>query len=304
MGRETFNGCGSLRPVTDEDNMTKWHKEGLILLIMLAEERRMRIRELLANQRTVTASALTQMLGVTTATIRRDLAALEDEGILVRSHGGAVSRTSSTDFQLSYETLRRSNRPEKQAIASEAERLVLDGDIVFLEGSTTVYELACLLGNRSRLTVVTNSPPILERLQHSSGVTVMATGGDLQKDTAYLSGLWTQRALSEIKVDKAIFGVSAIDPEYGISTTRSALAEVKKMLVRAAKSRIALADHTKFGKQDFVYVGPISDYHTVVTDSETPQKYIDELREAGVEVIIAQVQSPDAQAKRPRNAQK
>ena len=236
MGRETFNGCGSLRPVTDEDNMTKWHKEGLILLIMLAEERRMRIRELLANQRTVTASALTQMLGVTTATIRRDLAALEDEGILVRSHGGAVSRTSSTDFQLSYETLRRSNRPEKQAIASEAERLVLDGDIVFLEGSTTVYELACLLGNRSRLTVVTNSPPILERLQHSSGVTVMATGGDLQKDTAYLSGLWTQRALSEIKVDKAIFGVSAIDPEYGISTTRSALAEVKKMLVRAAKS--------------------------------------------------------------------
>ncbi|MFP5232360.1 MAG: DeoR/GlpR family DNA-binding transcription regulator [Acidobacteriota bacterium] len=261
-------------------------------IIVLAEERRMRIRELLASQRTVTASTLTQMFGVTTATIRRDLAALEDEGILVRTHGGAVSRTLSTDFQLSYEALRLSNLQEKRAIASEAEHLVLDGDTVFLEGSTTVYELACLLCNRRRLTVVTNSPPILERLQNSPGVTVMATGGDLQKDTSYLSGLWTQRALSEIKVDKAFFGVSAIDPEYGISTTRSALAEVKKMLVRAAKNRIALADHTKFGKQDFVYVGPISDYHTVVTDSETPQQYIAMLREGGVEAIIAQVQSP------------
>lgn len=257
---------------------------------MLAEERRMRIREMLAAQRTVTVSGLMNAFHVTTATIRRDLAELENEGVLVRSHGGAVSRTASTDFQLPYEALRKSNTTEKEAIALEADRLIQDGDTVFLEGSTTVYELACVLSKRSHLTVVTNSPPILNKLQGSSGISVMSTGGELQKDTAYLSGAWALRSLAEIRVDKAILGVSAIDLEYGISTTRPALAEVKRALVKAAKTRIALVDHSKFGKQDFVHVGPISDYQVIVTESGTPPKMIAELKNLGIEVLIAKVQ--------------
>ena len=259
------------------------------ITIMLAEERRLRIREFLAAHRTVTVADLTKTLKVTTATIRRDLAELEVEGALVRSHGGAVSRTASTDFQLPYEALRKSNTSEKEAIAAEADRLIQEGDTVFLEGSTTVFELACLIFRRTRLTVVTNSPPILDKLQRSPGITVMSTGGELQKDTAYLSGVWAQRALSEIRVDKAVLGVSAIDLEYGISTTRPALAEVKKLLVRAAKTRIALVDHTKFGKQDFVHVGPVTDYNVIVTDWATPAKIVAELRDKGVEVIVAKM---------------
>ncbi|MFY9793590.1 MAG: DeoR family transcriptional regulator, partial [Candidatus Sulfotelmatobacter sp.] len=81
---------------------------------MLAEERRFRIREILSGQRTVSASDLCAALGVTAATIRRDLAALEHDGVLVRSHGGAVSRMSSTNFQPSYETLSHSHSAEKQ----------------------------------------------------------------------------------------------------------------------------------------------------------------------------------------------
>src|SRR5271166_5196429 len=88
--------------------------------IMLAEERRFRIREILSGQRTVTASDLCSALGVTAATVRRDLAALERDGVLFRSHGGAVSRMSSTSFQPSYETLSHSHSREKQAIAREA----------------------------------------------------------------------------------------------------------------------------------------------------------------------------------------
>src|ERR1700736_6833151 len=109
---------------------------------MLAEERRYQIREMLSSRRTVTASELKDIWGVTAATVRRDLAALEQEGVLVRSHGGAVSRMSSTNFQPSYETLSHSHSSEKHAIAREAEHLVLDGETIFLEGSTTVYELA------------------------------------------------------------------------------------------------------------------------------------------------------------------
>ena len=257
---------------------------------MLAEERRFRIREILTMQRTISASELCSTLEVTPATIRRDLAALEDEGVLVRSHGGAVSRMSSTKFQPSYETLARSNSDEKDAIAREAEKLILDGDTVFLEGSTTVLELAARLHNRNRLTVVTNSPTIVCQLQRSAAVTVLCTGGDLQKDTFYFSGEWAQRALSEIRLDKAVLGVSAIDPGYGISTANHAEAQLKKMIAKAAKIRIALADHSKFGKQFFAYVGPVSDINTLVTDDGTDPKCINDLREVGVEVIIAQTQ--------------
>jgi DeoR/GlpR family transcriptional regulator of sugar metabolism len=257
---------------------------------MLAEERRFRIREILSSQRTITASDLCATLGVTAVTVRRDLAVLEQDGVLVRSHGGAVSRMSSTSFQPSYETLSHSHNSEKHAIACHAQPLVLDGETVFLEGSTTVYEFACGLNHRSRLTVVTNSPMIVCQLQRSPGVTVLCTGGDLQKDTFYFSGEWAQRALSEIRLDKAILGVSAIDLAYGVSTANHAEAQIKKMITRIAKTRIALADHSKFGVQSFAYVGPVTDLDVVVTDSGTDPKYIEGLREAGVEVMVAELE--------------
>jgi DeoR/GlpR family transcriptional regulator of sugar metabolism len=258
-----------------------------MLCEMLAEERRFQIREILVAQRTVSASDLCDRLRVTAATIRRDLAALEQEGVLVRSHGGAVSRMSSTNFQPTYDALLRSESEEKRQIARAAEQFVLDGDTIFLEGSTTVFELARRLIHRNRLTVVTNSPTIVCELQRSTGVAVMCTGGDLQKDTFYLSGEWAQRALSEIRLDKAILGVSAIDPQYGVSTAHHAEAQITRMVSKAAKTRIALADHTKFGRQRFAYVGPVTDIDILITDSSTHTQYIQELRDSGLQVIVA-----------------
>jgi DeoR/GlpR family transcriptional regulator of sugar metabolism len=242
----------------------------------------------------VTASELKDIWGVTAATIRRDLAVLEQEGVLVRSHGGAVSRMSSTSFQPSYEALGRSNREEKEAIAKAVVPLILDGDTVFLEGSTTVFEVACRLQQYNRLTVVTNSPLIVCQLQHSPNVAVISTGGDLQKDVFYLSGLWAQRAISEIRIDKAILGVSAIDPSYGISTASQAEAQIKKMIMKAAKVRIAVADHSKFGNQGFAYVAPVTDLNVLITDSGTDSAHVAQLRELGLEVIVAGQLSPEA----------
>lgn len=275
---------------------------GAVLMNLLAEERRFRIRELLSRERTVTASELIRTLGVTAATVRRDLSALEKEGVLVRSHGGAVSRTSSTNFQPSYEALGRNNRAEKLAIARETERLILDGETVFLEGSTSVYELARRLLHRNRLTIITNSPPILDEFQRSQHVSVISTGGELQKDVFYLSGVWAQRALAEIRVDKAVLGVSAIDPGYGISTASQAEAQIKKMILKSARVSIALADHGKFGNQGFAYVGPITDIDILVTDSGTNPQYLRPIREAGVELIVADVREQPAETDRNESA--
>jgi DeoR/GlpR family transcriptional regulator of sugar metabolism len=263
---------------------------------MLVEERHFRICEILAQQRTVSAAELKKTLMVTAATIRRDLAALEQEGLLVRSHGGAVSKSSSTNFQPSYEALGRTNHEEKQLIAQAAAKLILDGDTVFLEGSTSVYELALLLLQRNRLTVVTNSPLIVCQLQRAANINVMCTGGDLQRDIFYLSGLWAQRSLNEIRVDKAVLGVSAIDPAYGISTASQAEASIKKLIVKVARERIGLADHSKFGNQGFAYVGPSTDINTLITDSSTEERHIYALRDSGVQVIVAgETATPDIQ---------
>jgi DeoR/GlpR family transcriptional regulator of sugar metabolism len=256
---------------------------------MLAEERRFRIREILTTQRTVSAAALGEILNVTAVTIRRDLAALEKAGELVRSHGGAVSRASSTNFQPNYDVLQRANKAEKLAIAAAAEKLLMDGDTVFLEASTTVFELSRRLGRFNHLTVATNSPPIVCQLQRWPGIEVVCTGGDLHRDQFCLYGLWAQHALSEIRVDKSVLGVTAIDAGYGHSCAKQAEAQVKKMLVKSGKQRIGLADHTKFGNQAFVYVGPITDFTTIITDSKTDPAQIAGLRDAGVEVIVVDV---------------
>ena len=202
---------------------------------MLAEERRIRIRGMLETRKTVTAAELAASFQVTMATVRRDLVALEQEGVLVRSHGGAVSRFASSDFQLSFELLQKTSSDEKLAIAAVAQPLISDGETVFLEGSTTVLEVAELLRRYARLTVVTNSPPLLGALQGGTGLTLMSTGGELQKDLQYLCGPWTRDVLLHTRMDYAVMGISAIDAAYGISTTRPSHAEIKKLLVMSAK---------------------------------------------------------------------
>jgi DeoR family fructose operon transcriptional repressor len=253
---------------------------------MLANERQFRITEILSQRRTVSASELKDIFGVTAATVRRDLGDLERKGLLVRSHGGAVSKSPTTNFQPSYDTLIRANREEKEAIAAEAAKLILDGDTIFMEGSTTVSEIAPRLQHRNRLTVVTNSPLILCQLQRHPEINVLCTGGDLQRDVFYLSGVWAQRSLSEMRVDKAFLGVSAIDLGYGISTASHAEATIKKLIIKSAKMRIALVDHSKFGKQYFAYVGPVTELTTVITDPATSQTDLQALKDSGVQVIV------------------
>ena len=107
--------------------------------------------------------------------------------------------------------------------------------------------------------------------------------------------------MSEIRLDKAILGVSAIDPHYGVSTANHAEAQIKKMVTKAAKTRIALADNGKFGIQCFAYVGPVTDIDVLVTDSHTDSKYVKELQESGLEVIVAD--NSVAQGKIPKRTQ-
>ena len=94
-------------------------------------------------------------------------------------------------------------------------------------------------------------------------------------------------------LDKAVLGVTCIDPAYGMSAANHPEAEVKQLLIKAARQRIGLADHTKFGRQGFAFVGPASDLDMLVTDANVDQTYVEQLLEQGLKIIIARRQSPD-----------
>ena len=180
------------------------------------------------------------------------------------------------------------NRPN-QAIDGARTSTSLDSQPCRPLRSTTVQELAKLLRRRTSLTIITNSPATLFQVEYSPGVTVLSVGGNLITGTCYLSGMWAHRVLQEIRVDKVFFGMNALDPAYGISTANNPQAEIKRLLTKISKTRIALADSSKLRKQAFAYVGPVSDLNMLITDSGADPEVVEEIRQAGVEVRIAQI---------------
>ncbi|HOP95343.1 MAG TPA: DeoR/GlpR family DNA-binding transcription regulator [Dictyoglomaceae bacterium] len=252
---------------------------------MLSEERKIRILEILEKERGIKVSDLVRVFNVTGATIRRDLASLEKEGLVKRTHGGAVL-PQSFSFEPLYATKKRQNLKEKMAIGEKAAELIEDGETVFIETGSTTLQIARNIKNRHDLTVVTNSIDVARELLNARGVEVILTGGNLRKETLALIGPLAERVLREFRVDKVFLGISGIIPGKGMSTASIVEAQIKKLLIEMGKEVIGVADHSKFGKECFAFVAPTEVLNKIVIDDKVPSKYIEDLRSEGVEVII------------------
>ncbi len=257
---------------------------------MLVGERRSKILELLENERAVEVADLVRIFDVTGATIRRDLEALEKEGLLRRTHGGAVLPLS-TSYEPLYSSQKKKNLKEKMAIGKKASELISDGDTVFIETGTTTFQVAKNIKNRHSLTVVTNSIDIASELINAKGIDIILTGGNLRKETVALVGPLAERVIEELKVDKVFLGISAIVPGEGMSTASIVEAQMKRLIINMGKEIIGLADHSKFGKESFVFVTKTNVLNKLVTDEETPEEYIEILKKEGVDVISCPVQN-------------
>lgn len=251
---------------------------------MLPEERRTKILELLEKERGVKVSDLVRIFNVTGATIRRDLETLEKEGLLKRTHGGAVL-PHSFSFEPLYTTKKRQNLKEKMAIGKKAAELIEDGDSVFIETGSTTLQIAKNIKNKHDVTVVTNSIEVARELINARGVEVILTGGVLRKETVALIGPLAERVLREFRVDKVFLGISGIIPTKGMSTASIAEAQIKKLIIEMGREIIGVADHSKFGKECFAFVAPTKVLHKIIVDENVPLNYIEELKKEGVEVI-------------------
>jgi DeoR family fructose operon transcriptional repressor len=246
-------------------------------------ERKDQILELITRKGRITVDELIEKFKVSGATIRRDLEFLERQGLITRAHGGAMSK-SRVSLEPDFLEEKEKFLEEKKRIGQEAVKLIEEGEVIFLEASTTVLELARNLKDKRNLTVVTNSLDIACELEENRGIDLILIGGNLKRRTHALIGSLAETTLSQMRLDKAFVGISALDISYGITMPTIEEAKTRKDIIKASNKVVALCDHSKFGKQNFAYVGPLESIDILITDKEIPDEMRKEVERKGVEV--------------------
>lgn len=241
---------------------------------MLAEERKKIICELVNRKKAVRVTDLSKRLDITEATIRRDLDELQKENKLRRTHGGAVSLYTAGQAG-SISNLSMEHVAEKHRIAELAYGYICDFDTVLFDGSSTVMELARILGNGSRkgVTVLTNSISVAgaltEKAQRNE-IKVILIGGEIKYHLSISVGDIAIRTIRNVRVDKTFMGINGIDSEYGYSIADMGESTVKKEMIRSAKQVFVLADRSKFGESYLAKIAePEGDIDYLITDSRT-----------------------------------
>ena len=253
---------------------------------LFLQERRGQIITLLEQVGRVSVADLGERFGVSQATIRTDLDALAAQGLLVRTHGGAIAPDRS-DLELSFDVRRRLHSTQKHRIGAAAASMVEDGEAIALDASTTALALANQVKGRRELTVITNGIFIALALLDAPGITVLMPGGFLRRDSVSLVGTEGNDLIKQFNFQKGFFGAKGLTLEEGLTDVNSAEVAIKRNLVAEAKQVIAIVDSSKWGRVGFASFASIDQVDCVITDEGAPPDMVAALREAGVDVIIA-----------------
>ncbi|HWQ12346.1 MAG TPA: DeoR/GlpR family DNA-binding transcription regulator [Roseiflexaceae bacterium] len=249
-------------------------------------ERQQQVLRYIEERQRVTVAGLCARFAVSEATARRDLEALEALGAIRRVHGGALAVRHAPPELPALERARE-QAEEKERIGAAAAALVRDGETVFLSSGTTTLAVARRLRERSGLTVITNSLPVLNELASAPGVTLIGLGGMLRRSEMSLIGHVTELALAELRADTVIIGIRAIDIEQGLTNDYLPETMTDRAILRSGRTVMVVADHTKCGRVAPAFVAPIGAMHTLVTDAAAPRAFTAALEERGVRVVLA-----------------
>lgn len=232
---------------------------------MLPFERRKWLEQQIKLHKKIDIEEVSVKLSVSSMTIRRDLTQLEENGKVIRTHGGAISVDSFSE-EIPYSSKITKNIAEKKGISLRALQLIKENSTIILDSGTTTLELAKLLKDRSDLTIVTNDVKIANELLESSNH-VIVTGGELQQGVGTLYGTATQNMLSIIHADIFFLGAHAIDLEHGITAPTFEKSLIKQLMIKASEKTWLLADFSKFNKKAFSRVCSLTEIEGIVTDS-------------------------------------
>ncbi|MHB0857939.1 MAG: DeoR/GlpR family DNA-binding transcription regulator [Anaerolineae bacterium] len=234
----------------------------------------------------VSVAELAESFGVTSVTLRSDLEALESNGQLMRTHGGAVP-VHLGEGGLSFSVRQRSRVKEKERIGAAAAEYVADGEAIVLDASTTAWHLARHLVARRDLTVVTTGLYVALELLRGSGVSVIMPGGPVWREAASIIGTWDQAVLSAGNLQKGFFGGRGLTLEEGLTDANQAEVSLKRQLSEAVKEVNVIVDATKLGKIAFASCFPADRITRLFTDHDASTEVVAAWRERGVEVVLA-----------------
>jgi DeoR family transcriptional regulator of aga operon len=252
---------------------------------LLKIERQRHIRNLLEQQGRVTVLELSAEFSVSEATVRRDLEELSDQGWLHRTHGGAlrVERAGREAPMLQRVT---DQQDDKKRIGKAAAALVKDGETIFLGSGTTVLEIARRLPEGIRLTVITNSLPVVNELAQHPTVELFVIGGMLRQSEFSMVGHIAEQAVREFRADWVFMGMRAIDVRHGFTNDYLPETMTDRAILSMAPKVVVVADHSKFHRVSSVLVAPITAANLIITDKATSPEIVEDLQNLGVEVKV------------------
>lgn len=255
---------------------------------MYAEERQQAIAALIAKKGRMAVADLSDLYGVTTETVRRDLASLDRAGIIRRVHGGAVPASALTAIEVGTAEREHSRTGEKERIGKIAlNHLPPVGGSVLIDAGTTTARVAAHLPADCDLVVITNSIPVAARVSGFGGARLHLLGGRVRGITQAAVGDDAMRVLNSMRVDVAFIGTNGISLRHGLSTPDSDEAAIKRAMVEAAHQVVVVADSSKVGREDLISFASIDRVDILITDTGLSANDRDELSGHDIEVVTA-----------------
>ncbi len=244
--------------------------------------RKQHILTLLAQRGSLEVAQVAQQLQATPITVRRDLAQLADQGLLVRTHGGAV-RPGVAKNPVAFARKAAANPDQKAYICRLAAAEVAVGDTIFIDCGSTTLPL-CALVRHLKIRVVTNSLPVLFELVGSAAQVVLA-GGEVDAERQATHGTVAVEQLRRYQVDKAFLGVDGFSLRRGLTANSEAEAAISLAVAAGARYTYLLCDASKLEQDKYFQFAPLSSVGTLITDSAAPQKVLAQYQKAGLRVL-------------------
>ena len=234
---------------------------------MFPKARQKLILEIVKSDKFIKVSEISKKLFINEATIRRDLNALEMEGLVKRVYGGAMlSNGQDSEIPLMHREVK--NAQEKKQIAEKAAKEIENGDTIFLDSSSTVSFMIPFLEGKSGLRILTNGAKTTLLLSRLHGAEIISLGGRLRENSLSFSGQSTYQNLSEYFFDKAFFSCHAYSEEFGLMDINEDEARLRKLLIKHARKTYFLADASKEGKTSFFKICNIGDILKIITNEK------------------------------------
>ena len=252
---------------------------------MLNLERRTKILELLEKNGQVAVIDLSRRFKTSEVTIRNDLKALHDRGLVRRAHGGAV-KVATVSMDPSLKIKAEIHADEKRRIGAAAAALVRDGDSIILDSGTTTQQIARQIKTRKDLKVITNGLNIAMELFGAKDIQLIFLGGVIRQNSLSAVGHFAEDILAQLSADKLFLAVDACDVEFGLSTPNVEESQVNQAMARIAKETILVADSSKFGKRSLSRIVPLSDIDVIITDRGLAAEMQTELRSHDLKLVL------------------